>query len=521
MMLTARRLLVSWTAVAVFGVQALTGFAQTSADTSLADALTKLDAYAKDAMAKTKVPGVSVAVVYQDQVVFLRGYGVREKGKPGRVDPDTVFEIASFSKAIASTVVAAVVGRGEVSWDSRIQDLDPDFRLSNPSISEQVTVRDFLSHRSTLPEPSGDTLEALGYTRPEILYKLRLVPLEGVFRKTYQYSNFGLTEGALAATRHLGESWEQVSEDLLYSKLGMTRTSSRFSDYNNRSNRSALHYLSDDGVFRSRYVRDADAESPAGGVNSSARDLAQWLRLQLAGGAFNGQQVVDRTALMETHTPQVCRNPEQNSPNGPVCPGNSYYGLGWNVDYRASGETQLSHSGAFMLGAATAVYMIPNKQIGILVLTNGSPVGLPEAIALNFLDFFEYGAARKDYLAILQQDYLGLRQGVLSSSKDYSKEKPPSNPSPGGATSSFVGTYTNPYYGKVEIEEQQGKLILRLPPLGAYYELSHWDGNIYTYYIANEVSGAARRGVCFSGDGNEVTVENLDFEYSNVFKRVR
>jgi CubicO group peptidase (beta-lactamase class C family) len=106
-------------------VQALTGFAQTSADASLADALTKLDAYAKDAMATTKVPGVSVAVVYQDQVVFLRGYGVREKGKPGRVDPDTVFEIASFSKAIASTVVAAVVGRGEVSWDSRIQDLRP------------------------------------------------------------------------------------------------------------------------------------------------------------------------------------------------------------------------------------------------------------------------------------------------------------------------------------------------------------------------------------------------------------
>jgi CubicO group peptidase (beta-lactamase class C family) len=473
-------------------------------------------------MAKTKVPGLSVAVVYQDQVVFLKGYGVREKGKPGLVDPDTVFEIASFSKPIASTVVAEVVGRGEVSWDSRIQDLDPDFKLSNASISEQVTVRDFLSHRSTLPAPSGDILEALGYTRPEILYKLRLVPLKGVFRQTYAYSNFGITEGALAATRHLGGTWEQVSEDLLYSKLGMTRTSSRFTDYNNRTNRSALHYLGDDGVFRSRYVRDADAEAPAGGVNSSARDLAQWLRLQLAGGVFNGQQIVDATALMETHTPQVCRKPEESSPSGPVCPGNSYYGLGWNVDYRgASGETQLSHSGAFLLGAATAIYMIPSKQIGILVLTNGAPVGLPEAISLNFLDFFEYGTPRLDYLTILEQDFAGMRQELLDSSRDYSKEKPPSNPSRGGEASSLVGTYTNPYYGKVEIEEQQGKLILRLPPLGAYYELSHWDGNTYTYYIANEVSGAARRGVCFSGDGSELTVENLKFEYSNVFQRVR
>jgi hypothetical protein len=122
---------------------------------------------------------------------------------------------------------------------------------------------------------------------------------------------------------------------------------------------------------------------------------------------------------------------------------------------------------------------------------------------------------------ILEQDFAAMRQGVLDRSKDYSKEKPPSGPSPGGAASSFVGTYTNPYYGKVDIEEQQAKLILRLPPLGAYYELSHWDGNTYTYYIANEVSGAARRGVCFSGDGRELTVENLKFEYSNMFRKVR
>ena len=236
-------------------------------------------------------------------MVFLKGYGVRKIGEPAGIDPDMVFEIASFSKPVASTVVAEVVGRGEVNWDSRIADLDPAFQLSDPAVTEQVTARDLFSHRSTLPELSGDTLEALGYTRPEILSKLRLVPLKGVFRKTYQYSNFGLTEGALAATRHLRESWEEVSEDLLYSKLGMNRTSSRFSDYLNRSNRAALHYLDQNGVFRYRYLREADAESPAGGVSSSARDLAKWLRLQLAGGVFDGQQIVDSVAVQETHTP--------------------------------------------------------------------------------------------------------------------------------------------------------------------------------------------------------------------------
>jgi hypothetical protein len=345
------------------------------------------------------------------------------------------------------------------------------------------------------------------------------LPLEGVFRKTYQYSNFGLTEGALAATRHLG-TWEDVAEDLLYSKLGMTRTSSRFSDYFNRSNRATLHYLYPDGVFRARYLREADAESPAGGVSSSVRDLAKWLRLQLADGVFDGQQIVDSTALNETYKPQVCRNAEESSPSGPKCPGNSYYGLGWNVDYRSSGEKQLSHSGAFLLGAGTAVYMIPSKQIGIVALTNGAPVGLPEAIDLNFLDDFEFGAPTKDYLSILEGDYVALRNSVLKRSTNYSTEKPPSNPSPGAPPSSLVGTYQSPYFGKLEIELEQGSLILRLPSLGTYYELSHWDGNTYTYYIADEVSGAARRGVEFCGNGQQIKVQNLAFEYSDEFNRV-
>jgi hypothetical protein len=177
--------------------------------------------------------------------------------------------------------------------------------------------------------------------------------------------------------------------------------------------------------------------------------------------------------------------------------------------------------GAFLLGAATAVYMIPDKQIGIVVLTNGAPVGLAEAVALNFLDSFEYETPKMDYLSILKGDYAALRQGVLDVSTNYSIKKPPSSPTPGGSPAGFAGTYSNPYFGKIEVDEQQGKLILRLPPLGAYYELSHWDGDTYTYYIPNEMNGAARRGVDFSADGGQITVQNLNLEYSNVFKRVR
>jgi CubicO group peptidase (beta-lactamase class C family) len=503
------------TAIAVASAPTSFAIAQQTTDPNVNKALQELDSYVHDAMSKTGVPGASVAVVYKDRVVFLSGYGVRKLGTLTAVDPDTVFEIASFSKPIGTTVVAALVGRGEVSFDDRIKDLDPEFQLSNPSITQQVTVRDFLSHRSTLPGDAGDTLESLGFTRPDILHRLRYVPLKGTFRQTYQYSNLGITEGALAAVKSQGKPWEDVSAEVLYDKLGMTSTSSRFSDYANRPNRASLHYLETDGKFRDRYVREADAEAPAGGVSSSARDLAAWLRMQLAGGSYNGQQIVDQAALAETHKREVC---QAVAPDG-SCPGGQYYGMGWDVSTRPTGETLLSHSGAFLLGAATTVYMIPSKQIGILVLTNGTPVGLPEAIALTFLDNFEYGAPKKDYLTLAGQTFANLRASVLASSTNYSAMKAPANPAPAGPTSQYVGIYNNRYFGQVEVEQQDQKLILRLPPLGAYYELSHWDGNTYTYYIANESSAAARRGVKFSSDGKEITVENLDFEYSNVFTR--
>jgi CubicO group peptidase (beta-lactamase class C family) len=488
------------------------------ASNHLAAALANLDPYIKASMATTKVPGLSIAVVYHDKVLFLKGYGVRKIGEPARVDADTIFEIASFSKPVSTTVVAAVVGSGQVSWDTPIKQLDPSFELSNASITEQVTVRDLLSHRSTLPTDAGDSLETLGYARPEILHQMRLVPLNGVFRETYQYTNFGITEGALAAVRPLHLQWEDAAEELLYRKLGMDRTSSRFSDYLDRPNRASLHYLDADGKFYNWFVREADPQAPAGGVNSTARDLAQWLRLQLAGGEYNGQQIVDRAALEETHKPQVCQKVDF-TPSGPTCPNKLWYGLGWDVAFRPSGEPVVSHSGAFLSGAGTTVYMIPSLDIGILVLTNGAPVGLAEAVSLNFLDIFEYGAPQHDYIPYVTPTFNALRDGAINSSKNYGALKPPSNPSPGPDTSTLLGTYSNPYFGKVEVVERQGKFVLRLPVLGTYYELSHWDGNTWTYYLGNELSGATRRGVEL--DGNTVCIENLKAAYNPVFTRVQ
>jgi CubicO group peptidase (beta-lactamase class C family) len=482
-------------------------------------ALTQLDPYIRSTLDKTKVPGAAVAVIYNDQVVFLRGYGVRKVGEPETIDPDTVFEIASVSKPIASTILASLVGQGKISWDDKVADLEPDFKLSSTETTREVTIRDFLSHRSGLATESGDLLEDLGYSRPTILHQMRYLPLPGVFRKTYAYSNFGYTTGAIAVAIKIGKPWETIADEQLYAPLGMTSTSSRFSDYENRPNKAALHIMINGQPFN-RFVREADAEAPAGGVSSSAGDLAKWVRLQLAGGKWNGTQLIDANALAETHKAQVCRvAADPAKPN--ACPGDQYYGLGWDVGKDALGHDQFAHSGAFFLGTSTAVYIVPEEHIGVLALTNSTPVGLPESICLTFLDYLHYAKQRRDYLPLIAHVMDQMIAQTEDAAPNYATLPPPQNPAAAKPLIAYAGKYTNEYFGTLEVSIENGRLILRLPPRGAYYELSHWDGDIFSYYFASESTGLGRRGAKFSLDKNQVLIENLATEHDAVFTRTQ
>ena len=499
----------------------LSSFAQQKQDITpdrVNAALAQLDTYIRSTMEKTRVPGASVAVVYDDQVVFLRGYGIRKVGESAKVDPDTVFEIASVSKPIASTVLAALVGQGKIQWDDKVADLMPGFQLSNPATTSEVTIRDFFAHRSGLGTESGDYLEDLGYSRPEILHRMRYLPLPGTFRKTYAYSNFGLTAGAIAAATKIGKPWEVIAEEQLFQPLGMTSTSYRFSDYENCQNKAALHVMTD-GQPVNRFVRDADAEAPAGGASSTARDLAQWMRLQLDGGKWNGKQLIDASALAETHKPQICRVPAD--PAKPdACPGDQYYGLGWNVGKDEQGRAQFSHSGAFFLGASTAVYIVPEEHIGILALTNAWPVGLPESICLTFLDYLHDGKARRDYQPLIGQMMQKMMTETQDASPNYAVLQPPKTPAAARPLTDYLGTYTNEYFGTLQVSIESGRLILRLPPRGAYYELSHWDGDTFTYHFVTENAGPMG-GAKFFPDKNQVLIENLAPEHNSVFTRTQ
>lgn len=473
----------------------------------------QIETFVKQAMQKTGVPGVAVAVVYQDKVVYLEGFGVRKAGTQARIDPDTVFQLASLSKPIASTIVAALVGNHEVDWDDRIIDLDPDFKLSDPSVTQQLTIRDLLSHRSGLPTSSGDVLDALGFTRAEILHQMRLLPLTAGFRKKFQYSNFGYTEGAIAASEFVHVRWEDLARQRLFAPLGMDSASYRYSDYKDTTNKAAIHVILD-GKAVPRYHRDPDAQAPAGSASSSVRDLAQWLRLQLANGSLNGQCIVAADALKETHSPQIQtgKNPETGLP--------TYYGLGWNIDHDPAGNLILSHSGAFFVGTGTTVKLSPAQSLGILVLTNARPTGLAEATANTFFDLYNYGAPKQDWLKIFSDAFDRMIDDDNNATADYSKLTPPPSPVPSRPLPTYVGTYSNEYYGQIEISEHRGSLWMRLPDTGALYTLAHWDGDTFTYRFEAEPN-IGTRGVVFKVSGTpSVLIENLALEGNGVFTRI-
>jgi CubicO group peptidase (beta-lactamase class C family) len=510
--------LVGWRpAAALLFLAALPAPAAPAADVTpegIKATLPELDKLAEQTLKKTGVPGMAVAVVYKDEVVYLKGFGVREAGKEEKIDADTVFQLASVSKPMASTVLAALVGEGVIDWDDRATDRDPDFRLSDPWVTREVTLRDLLCHRSGLPDHAGDLLEDLGYGRAEVLRRLRFEKLGG-FRSQYAYANFGFTEAAVAGARAAGKDWEDLAADKLFRPLGMKSSSFRYADYAAAENRARLH-VRVDGKWVAKYVREPDAQSPAGGASSTARDLARWLRLHLAGGKFDGKQVVAAKALAETHRPQVVSRP----PDDPATDRASLYGLGWNVSYDAGGRVQWSHSGAFALGAATAVALLPSEDLGILVLTNAAPVGAPEAVCAGFFDLVLKGKVEKDWLEELRPIFVAMSKPAYGTAADYSK--PPADKSPPLPLDTYVGTYRNDYFGDLEIVEKDGALVLRVGPKKKTFALRHWDRDVFLYQPEGENAGPLSAVTFRVGPDRKATrvvVEDLDVQGQGAFTR--
>lgn len=439
-------------------------------------AVDRLDALIEEGMAKTGVPGTAVAVVHNDTVVYERAFGVRELGRPEPVTPDTVFQIASLSKPLSSTLVAAVVGDGTTTWDATIGSIETDFALSDPWVGEQVTIRDMLCHRSGLPAYSGDPLVFyFQYDRDECIRRLRHYPMATSFRSAFAYSNLGFSAGAYAAARAAEKSWDDLAEARLFAPLGMTSTSYRFADFMRRENRAAPHFRTRAGVWQPGDLTNDDAATPAGGVSSSLRDLTRWLRLQLNGGMFDGRQVVASDALRETHRPQIVAMSPPDPSSGPT----GFYGLGWFAVFDDRGRLVVQHGGDFS-SYNTQATLLPAAGLGIIVLCNGWPSALRESIPKAFLEMVTNGEASQDWVSAIEASSAAALASVLETATPFPQGKPPPDSAPPLPFAAYTGKYSNTIYGEVAVREEAGGLVVEFGPKGVRRSLIPWNRDAFS-----------------------------------------
>ncbi len=470
------------------------------------NAVAKLDGMAEELMKKSGIPGLAVAVVHGGKTVYANGFGVKDVRNGEKVDPDTVFQLASLSKPLSATVVAHQVGTGAIGWDTPIVSKLPWFALSDPAVTQMVNVGDMMSHRSGLPDHAGDLLEELGYDRRYVLERLRDQPLNP-FRISYAYTNFGYTTGGEAVATSASKSWEDLASEVLFRPLGMDSTSYRFADYESRANRTVGH-IHVDGKYEPLYVRNADAQSPAGGASSSLNDMTHWLAMVLANGTYDGKQIVDTKALLPALTPQIVssRATEPAMRSG-------FYGFGFNVGSTSGARMELSHSGGFELGAGTNVVILPSADVAIVALTNATPSGVAEALNAQFADLVQFGEVR--------EDWLNLYQGLLAPEEEplgsLVGQKPPADPAPAAPLSSYVGTYDNAYWGPARVTEKAGTLQLALGTK-LNVPLTHWDGNVFTFSFVTENAppGTISKATF---EGNKLDLEYYDEENKGTFTR--
>ncbi|MBS7699076.1 serine hydrolase [Chelatococcus sp. YT9] len=476
-------------------------------------AVGRLDELAGAILTKTGIPGLSVAVVHRGKTIYAKGFGLRKVGESAPVDADTVFQIASLSKSVGATVVARLVAQGVIAWDTPVVKHLPWFALADPWVSTHVTIGDLYAHRSGLPDHAGDNLEDLDFDQRAVLERLRFLPLHA-FRSDYAYTNFGLTAAAVSAAAAAGSDWADLSTKLLYKPLGMAATSSRYADFAASSNRAVGHVKTSKG-YEPLYVRQPDAQTPAGGVSSSVKDMARWMALILQNGRFEGRQLIEASALLPAISPQVVSaHPASSAARA------GFYGFGFGTGIQASGRTTLSHSGAFSLGAATNYVMIPSLDIGIVVLSNAAPIGAVEALGMEFADLVTVGRITEDWYALYNRAMEGMATPV---GRLVGKDRP-SDVRPAEALSAYTGIYSNDYFGDAQISEDKGKLILTIGPQARRHTLEHWDGSTFVFAISGENApvGSLSAVEFVTNDratAEKMVVEFLDEDGTGTFRR--
>jgi CubicO group peptidase (beta-lactamase class C family) len=453
--------------------------AQTASASPIAPA--DLDAYVRRVMTSFDVPGLALAVVKDDTVVAAKGYGVRKLGEPAQVDARTLFGIASNTKVFTASAIGLLVEQGKLQWDAPVINYLPWFMLYDPYVTRELTIRDLLVHRSGLGLGAGDLLwwPPSTYNRKEIASRLRYIRPATSFRSEYAYDNVLYLVAGEVIEAVSGQSWEDFVASRILTKVGMTGSNVRHSAAAGGGNVATPHALVD-GKVRPIAPFDSDNTNPAGGINSSAEDMAKWLRLLLNEGRLpDGSRLFSAATWRQVSTPVT---PEPNNPPPPELPAlrSNFRGYALGLEARDfKGLKVLTHTGG-LPGYVSRVLMIPDLKLGIAVLTNQESGEAFDAIAYAVADAYT-GGARADWLA----GYEKLRARTEASVAEADRRTATTRNGASGPSlplASYAGTYRDAWYGDIAIAVEDGKLVIRFTKTPALVgDLEHWQ---YDTFVA-------------------------------------
>ena len=454
-----------------------------------------VDRLATQTMEAWRLPGMAVAVVKDDRVIYAKGFGVRDLTAGGPVTHDTLFQIASTSKAFTTTAMAMLVDQDRMEWDDPVREHIPYFRLSDPCADSLVTLRDIVSHRTGLKR-HDELWDYTTWSREEIVRRAGAVDLTRPFRTTYQYQNIMFMAAGEAVASAAGMPWDRFVAERIFTPLGMKNSVIAEAEWERMDRATSHRYDPADKTFRSWPTHAYESLGPAGSIKSSARDLAQWVRFQLAGGTIDGRRLLSEKALKETWKPHtVLPASSESLEDNPETHINTY-GLGWRVqDYR--GELLVSHGGALNFHRAQVAFL-PELNAGVVVLTNVNRgygiIGLRNALLDHLI-----GEETRDWNAYFLEREKKLDDESAKSKKER-EAKRHRDTRPSRALSAYAGTYSNPAYGDVEVSLAGDDLVLSWQRLRMPLTHYHYD----TFSAVDEAEDVDERITFTLGSDGEV-----------------
>ncbi|WP_257998734.1 serine hydrolase [Xanthomonas arboricola] len=439
--------------------------------------LKQFDAQVERVRKQFNVPGISIAVVKDGQIVMERGYGVREIGRSAPVQADTLFAIGSNNKAFTAASLSILADEGKLSLEDKVIDHLPWFRMSDPYVTEEMRLRDLLAHRSGLSLGAGDLLyvPASSYTTEEVVQRLAKVPLKGGFRDGFAYDNILSAVAQKVIEQVSGQSYEKFLQQRIFSPVGMNGT--RFNaDYLQPGDAAAVgHAQYDFTKLRTVPPMTWSNNSGAGGIYSSAHDMALWMKVQLAGGAladgtplFSGKRQQEMWSMITPISLPPSRIPELAAAR----PNYAGYGEGWVLgDYR--GHKMVMCTGV-MPGMTSRLSLMPDQHLGVVVLTNQEATSAFGAITLQVFDAFLQLPVTDWTAAYAKADEMA-RSNSDASWKAHQQARA-ARSTPSLPLSGYAKTYRDPWYGDVVIRQEGKRLRMQFSKTAQLVgTLEHWQ----------------------------------------------